>query len=83
MWLRGVPRADRGGTLGRATEAEPRCRRRSPGRGGGSIRQIEGNSWEGREHPNAAPSAAAMRTMTLGNCLAPLPAPGGHMARRK
>ena len=23
MWLRGVPRADRGDTLGRATEAEP------------------------------------------------------------
>ena len=32
MGLRGVPRADRGDTLGRATEAEPRCRRRSPGR---------------------------------------------------
>ena len=36
MWLRGVPRADRGDTLGRATEAEPRWERRSPGRRGGT-----------------------------------------------
>jgi hypothetical protein len=33
--------------------------------------------------PDAAPSAAAVRTMAMGNCLAHLPATWAHMARRK
>ena len=58
MGLRGVPRADRGDTLGRATEAEPRWERRSPGRRGGTDERLEDALPSPPAPTSGAPAAA-------------------------
>ena len=51
--------------------------------GGGTMSAIERARPARLKVPEAAPSAAAVRTMAMGNSLSHLPATWAHMARRK